>query len=199
MALSSRELEIVELATHGHTDKEIAQELGIRFTSVKSHWARIRRKCNASNRAQVIGMHVVRGPLPVERPSPEQTSEFHRLRAYWTTLLSQIPLFVTVLDEQGRFQWCGHRDHPELVESLVGRYFPDAVAPDDRQIVEDAFNLAFLQGRTSEFGATLPVGKTVLSVTGFAHPVTEGGRTIGVLTVGTLRQAPDPVSMSTQA
>ena len=52
--LSRRQLEIIRLAKKGLVDKEIAARLGMGAGSVKTHWERIRRKFNASNRGEII-------------------------------------------------------------------------------------------------------------------------------------------------
>lgn len=48
--LSTREREIVELASRGHTDKEIADQLGIGVASVNTYWRRVFKKVKAQSR-----------------------------------------------------------------------------------------------------------------------------------------------------
>ncbi len=53
--LSVREQEILELAAHGLVDKEISDQLGLAYTTIKSYWFRICFKLNAKNRQLAIG------------------------------------------------------------------------------------------------------------------------------------------------
>jgi|GEM_PF-3626981 len=189
--LSHRESEIVDQATQGLTDKEIALELGIRFTSVKSHWARIRRKLNASNRAQVIAMQVRKNLETAERVATEQTGEFQRLRAYWSTLLMHVPLFITVVDEHGRYQWCGHRDYPGLADGIVGRHHLEVVSTEDRNRVKQNFDRVISAGESVELTLTFLAGDRLFGYVGYSHPVREGDRTIGAISVGQVRPIED--------
>jgi DNA-binding NarL/FixJ family response regulator len=52
-SLSARELEVAELVSQGHTNKEIAAELYLSEKTVESHLSRIFGKLGASKRAQV--------------------------------------------------------------------------------------------------------------------------------------------------
>lgn len=52
--LSERERQIVRLGAGGMTDKEIADRLAVSITTVRTYWVRLRKKLNATNRAQAI-------------------------------------------------------------------------------------------------------------------------------------------------
>jgi len=54
--LSPRQMQIVELAGRGASNKEIAQALGIAPHTVKNHFAQIFEKLGASNRAQAVSL-----------------------------------------------------------------------------------------------------------------------------------------------
>ena len=54
--LTARQLEIVELAGRGASNKEIAQVLGIAPHTVKNHFAQIFEKLGAGNRAQAVSI-----------------------------------------------------------------------------------------------------------------------------------------------
>jgi PAS domain S-box-containing protein len=54
VTLSGRETEILLLALDGRTDKEIAAELHLTITTVRTYWDRLRAKLGAVNRAQAI-------------------------------------------------------------------------------------------------------------------------------------------------
>lgn len=53
-ALSSRLREIVDLASHGFTDKEISARLGIGVPTIETYWKRLREFYGASNRTEVV-------------------------------------------------------------------------------------------------------------------------------------------------
>jgi DNA-binding CsgD family transcriptional regulator len=59
--LSERERQIVRLGARGLTDKEIADRLAVSITTVRTYWIRLRRKLNASNRAQAIAHALTEG------------------------------------------------------------------------------------------------------------------------------------------
>jgi len=63
--LSEREKQIAKLAAQGLTDKEIARKSGVSITTVRTYWMRIRRKVQATNRAQAI----VKGLAQIEAAS----------------------------------------------------------------------------------------------------------------------------------
>jgi len=45
---------VIDLATRGLTDKEICAELGVKMTTVRTHWLRVRAKLGVVNRGQAI-------------------------------------------------------------------------------------------------------------------------------------------------
>jgi len=52
--LSERELEVLEIATLGYTNSQIATRLGVTVHTVKFHLASIYRKLGAANRTDAI-------------------------------------------------------------------------------------------------------------------------------------------------
>lgn len=52
--ISARKRQILELAAEGKTDKEIAQNLGIGFETVLSHWKELRTQLGAPSRTAVL-------------------------------------------------------------------------------------------------------------------------------------------------
>ena len=54
--LSTRELEVLQLAATGHKGKEIADKLGIQFGTVRNHFSNIMRRLNAVDRAHAVGI-----------------------------------------------------------------------------------------------------------------------------------------------
>ena len=59
--LSSREIEVLRLITAGNSNKEIADQLSIGETTVKSHVTNILSKLNANDRAHAITIGLRRG------------------------------------------------------------------------------------------------------------------------------------------
>lgn len=56
-SLTARELEVLEAAAGGLTDKQISAELGISRDTVASYWRRILLKYGAVSRTQVVALH----------------------------------------------------------------------------------------------------------------------------------------------
>lgn len=56
IVLSEREREILNLASTGFIDKEIANRLNISLTTVRTYWDRLRVKLGASNRTHAIAL-----------------------------------------------------------------------------------------------------------------------------------------------
>jgi DNA-binding CsgD family transcriptional regulator len=54
---TGRELQILELAAEGNTDKQIASNLGISKDTVASYWRRILLKYDAVSRTEVVARH----------------------------------------------------------------------------------------------------------------------------------------------
>ncbi|HVT14017.1 MAG TPA: LuxR C-terminal-related transcriptional regulator [Fimbriimonadaceae bacterium] len=54
--LSTRELQLVCLASKGHTDKEIAALVGLSIYTVRSYWVRICHKLGAHNRTHAVSL-----------------------------------------------------------------------------------------------------------------------------------------------
>jgi DNA-binding NarL/FixJ family response regulator len=54
--LSTRELQLVCLASKGHTDKEIAGVIGLSIYTVRSYWVRICHKLEAHNRTHAVSI-----------------------------------------------------------------------------------------------------------------------------------------------
>jgi PAS domain S-box-containing protein len=52
--LSARERQLIELAAKGHTDAEMAHELGIAVGTVATYWGRIRAKYGGCSRTELV-------------------------------------------------------------------------------------------------------------------------------------------------
>lgn len=69
--LSPREKETLSLAAVGLTDKEIAVNLGVSLTTIRTYWERIREKLSSINRAQTVAIFV-RGSSEEIPPVPDR-------------------------------------------------------------------------------------------------------------------------------
>ena len=59
--LSRREIEILQRVAYGSTTKEVADQLGISFHTVKTHLERIFEKLGANDRAQAVAIAIRQG------------------------------------------------------------------------------------------------------------------------------------------
>jgi DNA-binding NarL/FixJ family response regulator len=60
-ALTAREIEVLRCAAGGHSNKQIARELGISVATVKSHVRSLLPKLNASDRTHAVSIALKRG------------------------------------------------------------------------------------------------------------------------------------------
>lgn len=58
--LSARESEVLEMATHGLTNTQIARDLGVSVHAVKFHLASVYRKLGVSNRTEAAVLFIER-------------------------------------------------------------------------------------------------------------------------------------------
>jgi DNA-binding CsgD family transcriptional regulator len=73
--------QIVELASQGFTDKEIAQQLGLSKNTVDTHWKRLRAKLGVPNRTAAVMAHLRE---TVERQSQELREAHDKLSQLYT-------------------------------------------------------------------------------------------------------------------
>lgn len=97
--MSSRDISILGLAASGKADKQIASELGLSLSTVRTYWGRIREKLGASTRAQAVGLYV-RGQSSVSGGLPS-TSRLATEKA-----LDELPFWRAELD--GRPLWANN-------------------------------------------------------------------------------------------
>ncbi|MCW5938084.1 MAG: helix-turn-helix transcriptional regulator [Fimbriimonadaceae bacterium] len=62
--ISRREGSILDLASNGKTDKQIASELGLSIGTIRTYWGRIRVKFSALTRAQAVGIYIRQRSAP---------------------------------------------------------------------------------------------------------------------------------------
>jgi DNA-binding NarL/FixJ family response regulator len=61
--LSEREREVLQLLALGHTNKEIAERLGISIRTAETHRASLMQKLNLSSRAELVRYALATGRL----------------------------------------------------------------------------------------------------------------------------------------
>jgi DNA-binding NarL/FixJ family response regulator len=64
-ALSPREVELLRIMAHGHTNEQIAKELLLSTSTVKNHVGRILSKLGASDRTQAVVMAIEMGLISI--------------------------------------------------------------------------------------------------------------------------------------
>jgi len=62
--LSARESEVLEMASHGLTNLEIASRLGVTVHAVKFHLAAVYRKLDVHNRTEAVVLYVTAQRAP---------------------------------------------------------------------------------------------------------------------------------------
>lgn len=63
-ALSPRELQVLGLIVHGHTNREIAERLNVSVKTIEGYRARVQEKLGARSRAELVEYAILAGLLP---------------------------------------------------------------------------------------------------------------------------------------
>ncbi len=155
-SLSSRERQLIELAAHGHTDAEIANELGIALGTVSTYWGRIRSKFGGSSRTELVAcvleetyettIRELRGratQLAAQMRARESGAEPDLFRQ----ILDAAAEAVLIVDADCRIQYAnvsaldlfGYEDG-ELVGSPLWRLVPDRYRTAHQLHVKDYFD-----------------------------------------------------------
>lgn len=69
--LSPRETEALGLAARGWLNKEIAAEMGVSLNTIGSHFANIRVKLGATDKANAVAIAITRGLITFEEEEPD--------------------------------------------------------------------------------------------------------------------------------
>jgi len=107
--LSPREREILEFATQGRTDEQIAQEMGISTSTVNSYWVRIRGKVGQLSRTEIVGKALRQEMVRTQLALREENFRLQQLLREQTTRLEE--LHATLRSLRG--------DAAELVPALA--------------------------------------------------------------------------------
>lgn len=112
---SPRELQMLKLASQGHTDKEIAGILGISFNTVSTYWKRLKERYQAASRTSLVvtllgDIERTDGPAEVgerlqvmERSAPFPKSGQFSTRQL-VNIMDGLAVGVLLLDADGRVQ-----------------------------------------------------------------------------------------------
>jgi DNA-binding CsgD family transcriptional regulator len=126
--LSLRELDVLRLAKHGVTDKEIADDLGLSVATLRTYWNRIREKLGAINRTHAIVLASA-GAEPTEAAPRDE-----RARTVESMLHNQVAMWVwngrcreALMDEFGRGLFAfSNGDAPIVCDTLLANVWrPD--------------------------------------------------------------------------
>lgn len=66
--LTQRQVQVVQLAVQGLSDKEIARDLGLSYRTVRDHFTEARRRWGAATRIELIAKAVASGTVSVVQP-----------------------------------------------------------------------------------------------------------------------------------
>jgi DNA-binding CsgD family transcriptional regulator len=170
--LSSREVQIVNLAATGLTDKEIGQQLGLSLSTVKSYWGRIRHKTGSVNRMQVV----VKGLTKTNTRTPDLELLLGALRGPTSLLLSCSPFHTMVLDSEGQIRYSTHRP-----EDVVGRQWVASLPPTFRSRAQAALEQVLSKGEPQMLLFDVRLEKRLLVLQrGWLTPLMVGENLIGV-------------------
>jgi DNA-binding CsgD family transcriptional regulator len=107
--LSPREREILELATQGRTDEQIAQGMGISTSTVNSYWVRIRGKLGQLSRTELVGKTLRREMVQTQQVLREENRRLHQLLKEHTARLEELTTTLRAL----------HGDAADLIPALA--------------------------------------------------------------------------------
>lgn len=116
--LSEREGELIELASHGHTDASIANVLGISEATVSTYWGRIRIKVGPFSRPEIIAtvirqhadeqiadlQHQNEALVEKLKTEPTPAKESNSQSSDYLKLLESVPDAILVVDAAGTIE-----------------------------------------------------------------------------------------------
>jgi PAS domain-containing protein len=117
LSLSTREEQILLLASRGLTDRHISGELGIRAGTINTHWSRIRLKLGAATRSEAVSIllkekaNTTQQVLEAEKQTllddievrKQNEQDLRESRKLLQTVLANAPIILWSTDEHGNF------------------------------------------------------------------------------------------------
>lgn len=143
--LSEREKQLVKLASEGHTDASIANELGISEATVSTYWGRVRIKIGPYSRPELIAT-VIRDELDtvvndlrdqnkqlIEELQKTTGKEWGDPEAnYYRKLVLQAPDAILIVDQEGKIETVNDEcaalfgyERPELEGEILHKLVPE--------------------------------------------------------------------------
>lgn len=117
--ISPREMQIIEMASAGLIDKEIARRLTLSMATIRTHWVRIRSKLGAVNRAEVIA-RVMNYRLHSDANPDTVAHSDHSRRALCESALDHHPEGVLIADLEGKILYANR-----AAASMLGKEIKD--------------------------------------------------------------------------
>lgn len=179
-SLSTRERQLLQLASRGHTDQSIANTLGISLATVGSYWGRVRIKLGHSNRTELVAKymreHAERTVALLRDENAhlvkhieEQTRTEEMLRTsleMFRGLLETAPDAILIVDEGGRIKFANEQttelfgySGEELGEMVIEDLIP-ARYHDQHHIHRDSYNENPIKRRMGQHLATTAITKS---------------------------------------
>lgn len=122
MKLTDKASTILQLATLGKTDKEIAHDLGLQPSAIDWHWRRIRRTLHAANRTEAVakGLRIIfeRERHPLETEIKRLAAELDAAREETKDLQCNVVQLRTELTEAKRMTTVEMRKAYAAVDKL---------------------------------------------------------------------------------
>src|SRR5689334_10514016 len=103
--LSSRERQLMQMASEGMTDQRIAEKLGISIATVGTYWGRIRMKYGPFSRTELVAhfLHEIAGRTvdELEAKNSGLLEQIHGLVTTVAALKSLLAACKTIIDDSG--------------------------------------------------------------------------------------------------
>lgn len=178
--LSTRERQLLQMASRGHTDQSIANTLGISLATVGTYWGRVRIKLGHANRTELVAKflkeHAERTVALLRDENAhliqqieEQTKTEQMLRTsleMFRGLLETAPDAILIVDEGGRIQFANEQTSElfgytsaELREMVIEDLIP-ARYHDQHHVHRNTYNENPVKRRMGQHLATTAITKS---------------------------------------
>ena len=177
--LSERELQVLNLASKGNTDKEISKFMGISTCTVKTYWSRIRGKLGASNRTEAV----------VSLLTTNTNSNSHGGDAA-DMILQSAPFCFVVVDSEDMIESLSSCGLLKMAGLCLGQdlvvQLPSWIRPNLRKALAESRS----EGTRVSFVSENGTGESIL---GLVAPVSHNGSDAGALVIIQETIGSDPV------
>lgn len=176
LPVSAREREVLQLASIGMTDKQIAQQLQIGLGTVATYWNRIRGKLEVNTRSEMVARFVESRASKLIIESEDENAELRaeierRIEAenalretnmQMQAILGSIPDLVVLLDREGVTLMIHAGDEFEFAvepSEFVGKRLEEFMPAREAEATYKALNAAFATGATQTLETIMPMEK----------------------------------------